>query len=154
MDFSIRQIFSSHGPPKITWRAAIGPTALSLTCALNQCVLKKKITPVIVLFLMTFPECEPHSGSGLGVRAAETHTEEGGGDQGGRSVQDPAAAAGQTRQVCFFCFFLSTISYVSFLCDSEAAEESLEYFFSVSLTVRKEVCVSVDGQSPTRAAAV
>lgn len=55
---------------------------------------------------MTFPECEPHSGSGLGVRAAETHTEEGGGDQGGRSVQDPAAAAGQTRQVCFFfCFF-------------------------------------------------
>lgn len=54
----------------------------------------------------------------------------------------------------FFLVFLSTISYVSFLCDSEAAEESLEYFFSVSLTVRKEVCVSVDGQSPTRAAAV
>lgn len=77
-----------------------------------MCVEKKnkKITPVIVLFLMTFPECEPHSGSGLGVRAAETHTEEGGGDQGGRSVQDPAAAAGQTRQVWFFFgFFVNNI---------------------------------------------
>lgn len=62
---------------------------------------------------------------------------------------------GKHDKSVFFCFvFLSTISYVSFLCDSEAAEESLEYFFSVSLTVRKEVCVSVDGQSPTRAAAV
>lgn len=47
-------------------------------------------------------ECEFHCGAGLGVRSPEAHTEEGRGDQGSWPVQDPTAAAGQTRQVCFF----------------------------------------------------
>lgn len=75
----------------------------------------------------------------------------------GRPIGAGSSCSCRANTTSLFFFYkhnMSTISYVSFLCDSEAAEESLEYFFSVSLTVRKEVCVSVDGQSPTRAAAV